>query len=156
MGTLNNTQSDTILTEVHLLALHGNALETPVELISARFADGNPKVGIISEASYTADSLCFQEDLLIDASGRFGPTMKLISLSGNQARVSVSLEKEVHLQGDLFDPLGNRIARIFDSIHGTGELLITFDTSPLPQGTYWLRLIVEGTQQQVLKIPVQN
>ncbi len=158
-GTLNSTQSDTVvLTELRLLALHGNALETPVTLTSARFADGNPKVGIVGEVRYTSDSLCFLDELLIDASARFGPTMKLVSVGGGQAHVNISLENQAQLriQGELFDPLGNRIARIFDRVHGEGELQVLFDTSPLPQGIYWLRLVVEGTPHEVLKIPVQN
>lgn len=153
-GTLNNARTDTLLAELHLLALHGNAMETPVKLVSARFGDGNPKVGIASNVIYTSDSLCFREELLIDASSRFGPTMKLLSIEGDQVRVSVTLDSEQQIRGDLFDPLGNRIGKVFEGTHAAGELQITFDTSPLPQGTYWLQLVTGNNHQDVIQIPV--
>lgn len=155
-GQLNSTRSDTLLAELNLMALHGNALTTPIELKGAIFADGNPKVGIRTNTSFLADSLCFQEDRLIDASARFGPTMKLVRQEGNRVVIRITLPTDGHARSDLFDQLGEHVGIVFDETKSAGEYETTVDLSRVPTGSYWLRLLLNGAQQVVMNVMVRN
>lgn len=155
-GRLTSTRPDTLLAELNLIALHGNSLTSPIELLEASFADGNPKVGIRSGANFLADSLCFQEERLVDASARFGPTMKLVSLEKGRAVIRIVLPEQSRMRGDLFDQLGGHVGAAFDEERGPGEYEAAIDLSELPAGSYWLRLLTNDNGQQVMNVIVRN
>ena len=146
-GRLVNPAETGLLTNLGLIALHGNALTTPIEISSARFADGNPKVGIINNAQFTADSLCFQERRLVDASARFGPVAKLVSLNQDFAVVRVSLEEDAFVRSELYDPLGRFSGRVVSGERSAGNYELRIDLRDLPSGLYLLRTIIGNEAQ---------
>ncbi|MGE3800323.1 MAG: choice-of-anchor D domain-containing protein [Candidatus Kapaibacterium sp.] len=148
-GRIVNPTNDSLLTNLGLIVLHGNALVTPVDIISARFADGNPKVGIVSTAQFTADSLCFQERRLIDASARFGPVAKLLSQGQDFAVVQITLDQDATIRAELYDPLGRFAGRVLDGVREEGTYELTIDLRNLPAGPYLLRTMI-GTDYQLV------
>lgn len=155
-SSLSSTVPDTLLAELNMLALHGNAIETDLELVSASFADGNPKVTVSGGVTYTADSLCYMNELLIDASGRYEPTMKLVSLTSDQATVLIELPQTTDVDAMLFGPHGATVGRIFRGRLDGGQHEAHIELDNLATGAYLLRLITDGRNQQVMKILVQH
>ncbi len=151
-GRIVNPVQDSLLFGLGLIVLHGNALTTPIEIVSARFADGNPKVGIINNARFTADSLCFQERRLVDASARFGPAAKLVSQSEDFVVVRLSLQADAYVRAELYDPLGRFAGKVIDGERGMGEYEVTIDMRGLSSGPYLLRTIVGKDHQLVTPI----
>lgn len=138
-GRLVNTSGPGDLGTLRLLVLHGNALSTPVELVEASFADGNPRVGITGAARFDADSLCFHEDRLVDGSALYGPVAKLVSLSGAAARVSIEMPEDEHLQVALFDINGRLRGLLQDERQTAGLHLMDVDLEGLEKGVYLLQ-----------------
>lgn len=155
-GRLHSTRGDTLLARLNMIALHGNSMTSPIELLKATFADGNPKVGVRGAASFLADSLCFQEDRLIDASARFGPAMKIVRQEPGSATVRINLPTDGRARADLFDQLGGHAGIVFDERKTAGEYEAKIDLSRLPAGSYWLRLLLNDDGQAVLNVMVRN
>lgn len=137
-GRLVNTSGPRPLGSVEFLALHGNARQTPIEIVSASFADGNPRVGFFGRADFQADSLCFHDDRLVDGSALFGPVARLVSRSSGNAVIAVDLPREDHLQVGLYDLRGALRATITDGVRDAGRTTISVPLNDLTPGAYLL------------------
>jgi hypothetical protein len=145
-GTLVNPSPEGVLVRLNFLALHGNALVTPIRLIEATLADGNPKSGLVNPGTFTADSICYQEQRLIDASERIGGVIRKVVIVGTDpvAKVSYQIMAPATVRLALYDATGREIERGVDAWRENGEFEALFNTSPLPNGMYFLRLQVNG------------
>ena len=138
-GRLVNTSGPGVLGALRFLVLHGNALSTPIELVEASFADGNPRVGITGTARFDADSLCFQEDRLVDGTGVFGPVARLVSTSPGAARVSIEMPEEEFLHVALYDVRGALRSVLTEEFRSAGVYIMDVPLDDLPQGAYLLQ-----------------
>ena len=138
-GRLVNTSGPGALGTLRFLVLHGNALSTPIELVGASFADGNPRVGITGMARFDADSLCFQEDRLIDGSSVYGPVAKVVSIAPGAARVSIEMPVEEYLQVALYDLRGGLRSVLSEEVRDAGVYLMDVPLANLPRGAYLLQ-----------------
>jgi hypothetical protein len=145
-GTLVNPGTDSLLVRLGFLVLHGNALTTPISIVSARLADGNPRVGIVTPGMLRADSLCYQQDRLIDASARYGGSIaKIVSSPSNPVRqIDYRIEQPARVMLALYDNLGRQVMGLVDDWRADGDYTATLDASGLPNGIYYLRLEAAG------------
>ncbi|MAT39760.1 MAG: hypothetical protein CL946_09175 [Ectothiorhodospiraceae bacterium] len=146
-GTLVNTAPNSELFGIAFLALHGNAMQTPVQLIDAQFEDGNPRVGIVSPATFSSDSLCFQEERLIDASARYTRSL-ILSTSPNPfgefVRIHYSIVRDSDVRITVHNTLGDVLHRHERSGVPPGEYMLTYTPEDLRPGIYFIRLEAGG------------
>jgi hypothetical protein len=133
--------SDTLLSPPFLV-LHGDALQTQVRVTSIRFSDGSPAAGIAVAGTFISDSLCFQEERLIDASARYNA-----SIMGGYpnpfnpvATISYSLREGAQVRLSVHDALGRELRVIDEGNREAGLHRARFDASGLPTGVYFYRL----------------
>jgi hypothetical protein len=145
-GTLVNPAPEGILVRLNFLVLHGNAMVTPIRLIEASLADGNPKTGLVTPGRFTADSICYQEQRLIDASERIGGVIRKVALLGADpvAMVSYQVMTPATVRLGLYDATGREIERAVDGWRENGEFEAAINTAELPNGIYFLRLTANG------------
>jgi hypothetical protein len=144
-GTLVNDGTDSVLVRLGFLVLHGNALVTSIRLDEVTFADGNPRAGRVQPGRLRADSLCYQQDRLIDASARYGGSLrKIVSNGPTMKRISYTIEQPAAVMLSLFDGLGREVRSLVNEWRSDGDYEATLDASGLPNGAYWLRLEVAG------------
>jgi hypothetical protein len=62
----------------------------------------------------------------------------------NSSTISISLDESTYLRLELFNALGERVARIAERRVGQGNSDFTLDARPLPNGLYFLRLTADG------------
>jgi hypothetical protein len=133
------------LGEIAFLVLHGNSLVTPVELMGAKLADGNPRVGIVTDASFSADSLCFQERRLIDATERIGMIARYVPGVSNDAVLSIDAPETGLLTIDVFDQVGRRIVhKRVDAQSGLN--VVRLDMSQWSEGIFYVRSTMQTNE----------
>jgi hypothetical protein len=154
-GTLVNPAPEGVLIRLNFLVLHGNAMVTPIRLTEASLADGNPKTGLVNPGTFTADSICYQEQRLIDASQRIGGVIRKVVFLGADpmAKVSYQVMTPATVRLGLYDATGQEIERAVDAWQENGEFEAAFNTSALPNGMYFLRLTANGVSD-VKPMPV--
>ncbi len=133
------TPNDTLM-YARFLVLHGDSLITPVTVSNAVFADGNPKIGRVNPAFFVADSLCYQQLRLIDATRRIGGSLNRVVVRGVTAEIGMRIDNPGRARLTLHDGLGRLLAVIADDVLDTGDYDRFADMSRLPGGTYYLRL----------------
>lgn len=152
-GTARSDLPEIELARLRFLVLIGNAMETPVEVLTTTFADGNPKVGRRNPATFRIDSICYLPDRLLDGSARYNAAIKRVEFSGG--RISVDFEVLLHethdasttvtapLQLALFDRAGRRIAILHrDPAATSGLVTVDAEIGEIPGGEYFLSLSV--------------
>ena len=132
--------------------LHGNSRTTSIEFVDATFADGNPVVTFAGRAEVTSDSLCFHDDRLVDASSRFAPAAKLVSVDTEGALLSIDVPQATELTIDLFDITGVKKADVIRGEYDAGRYFIRFAWHDLPQGAYLLRVTTAEGETTSLKV----
>lgn len=156
-GTLQSADSNGTLIRLRFMVLHGNAMQTPVTIASARFADGNPKLGLAGPGLFATDSLCYQEQRLIDASARYMGLLKMVASdaggAGATARYSITEPATIRLR--LYDGLGRQVRSVADGYRNAGDYESRFSTADLPRGIYYLRLEA-GPAQDVKLLMIGN
>lgn len=152
-GRLIHPQDATAqLATIEFLALHGNTRSSAIEVISAIFADGNPRVGITGSADLFADSLCFHDDRLVDASARFGPAAKLVTNDRAGVLFSLDVDEARHLEIDLYDITGRHVAPVAAGEYNEGTYLVRFDWRDLPSGPYIVAIRASDGTSTTLKL----
>jgi len=137
------TPNDTLI-YLRFLVLHGDSLITPVTISSATFADGNPKLGRIDPAFFVADSLCYQQRRLIDASALINGVIDNVVLGADGAEVAYRVSEAGRARLSLHDGLGRLVDVLADDRVDPGHYLHRFDVSQLADGTYYLVLETIG------------
>ena len=143
-GTLTTDGNTTDeLARVAFTVLHGNSRTTPVRLVDVVFADGNPRVGRIDPGFLVTDSLCYQDERLIDASARFGE--EIIGNHPNpfleSTRLVYKVKKEGAVKLEVLDAMGRRVKVLVDEYTGPGSFGVDLDGAALSPGVYIIRLI---------------
>lgn len=156
-GTLQSADSNGTLIRLRFLVLHGNAMQTPVTIASARFADGNPKLGLAGPGLFATDSLCYQEQRLIDASARYMGLLKMVAsdAGGTGATARYQITEPANIRLRLYDGLGRQVRMIADGYRSAGEYDARFGTADLPRGIYYLHLEA-GAAQDVKLLMIGN
>lgn len=147
-NTLSNPINDSLLVKLGFLVLHGNALTTSINLSAATFADGNPRVGRIQPGLLIADSLCYQDQRLIDASARIAnkltqniPNPFSVGSFGNPTTtIGYSIAEPAWTRLIVYNSLGQEIIRLVDQWKNAGEYEVTFDASKQTSGVYFYRI----------------
>ncbi|MFZ1729696.1 MAG: VWA domain-containing protein [Bacteroidota bacterium] len=141
-SALASLSSTAVLLAPPFLVLHGNALETPLRVTNIRFADGSPAAGIAVAGSFISDSLCFQQERLIDASARYNAS--IIGGYPNPfnpvATISYALRESAAVKLSVHDALGRQLRVIDEGQREAGVHRAQFDASELPTGVYFYRL----------------
>ncbi|MEO5929999.1 MAG: hypothetical protein ABIR47_08705, partial [Candidatus Kapaibacterium sp.] len=145
-GPLVNGTPGGVLLRARLLALLGNQLSTPVSIIGARFADGNPKVGIMSSASFAIDSMCYLPLQLINARPRYSGALKLSAVAdpGN-VLVGFTLPEAGRARIGLYDMFGRLVTNEDDRWMDAGRGGATLGVAGLPSGLYLIRVAAGNT-----------
>jgi hypothetical protein len=140
------------LVRLRFLVLHGDSLITPVSVTAATFADGNPKLGLANPGFFIADSLCFQQERLIDASRRIGGALNRVSRQPGSglATVNYTLRESGNLRLQLHDNLGRLVRTIADGWADSGTYEESFEVGDLSAGTYILLLQSESGRETKL------
>lgn len=152
---LSSAEAGGTVVRLAFMVLHGSSLTTDVRITGALFADGNPRTGWIDTARVVADSLCYQADRLIDASGRYGRIfMKVMARrDGASGSAEYVIADGVRTVLTLHDALGREVLRPVDDWRDAGTHTAELDMSSLPNGTYYLR-ISAGRESDVRVITV--
>jgi hypothetical protein len=146
---IHSLQPSAVLLAPPFLVLHGDAMETPLRVTSFSFLGGDPAAGITGEGRFLADSLCFQEERLVDASARYNATL----LGGwpnpfnPAATIAFVLRDAAVVRLSVHDRLGREVALLYDGPCDSGTHRVRFDASALPGGVYFYRLDSGGTRQ---------
>ncbi len=139
---LSSPVSTAVLIAPPFLVLHGDALETPVRITQFRFTDGKPAAGIAVEGRFIADSLCFQEQRLVDGSARYNAS--LVGGYPNPfnpvATIAYRLRDAAPVRLSVHDALGRVVRIIEEGFRESGLHRAHFDASGLPTGMYFYRL----------------
>ncbi len=145
-GALSSDGSSAVLLAPPFLVLHGSAMETPLRVTSMRFREGSPAVGIIVEARFIADSLCFQQERLVDATARYNA--ELVGGYPNPfnpvAIIVYSLHETAVVRLSVHDALGREIRVLEEGVRESGLHRARFDAGGLPTGIYFYRLETGG------------
>lgn len=138
-GTLNNVTKNSILTYLRFRALLGNSIKTPLLISSAKFADGNPKVGIINTGLLRLDSLCYLEQKLIDASSRYNAGL-MLKAGSNSSLVYIDyfIKEPQEVKVSLFNSIGVLISKNNDEFKNVGVNNSYFDITNLNSGIYYV------------------
>ncbi|HVZ41694.1 MAG TPA: choice-of-anchor D domain-containing protein [Candidatus Kapabacteria bacterium] len=129
------------LLQLRYFPLLGNAVETPVTIVSATMADGNPKVGIVSPGHLRIDSICYLNQSLLNTRLRYNGKFALtVSTSGNQALVRFELPAAGAAAIQIFDLYGRDVSDYDAGLLGGGPQEVMLDVSPLPRGIYLVRV----------------
>jgi len=140
-GTLVNDVPATLMSVLEFEALRGSATFSDVKLISARFADGNPRVGIKGSSRVNIDTVCFLPQRLIDASARrFDAHILKVVLdrTGSAANVMFTQDHASDVQLAIYDQLGRRVVQTQPGYFEQGEHTITVASNGLRQGVYFV------------------
>ena len=141
-GTELSTAAGDVLLAPPFLVLHGDAMQTPLRVTAFRFTDGSPSAGIASAGMFIADSLCFQEQRLVDASDRYNASL----LGGYPnpfnpvATIGYALREAAPVRLGVHDALGREIRVLDESLREAGVHRASFDAGELPTGVYFYRL----------------
>ncbi|MBL7975506.1 MAG: choice-of-anchor D domain-containing protein [Candidatus Kapabacteria bacterium] len=147
-GTLTNATNDARLTTMNFSVLRGNALFSDIRISGARFADGNPKVGIVQPAKISLDTVCYLPQRLVDPSERVGGvslTKVVMQRNGEQAGVSFTQEQDAQIQITMFDQLGREIVRTERTFYTKGEHTQAIQLQGIQQGMYFVRIEANGS-----------
>ena len=139
---MDSPQATAVLLAPPFLVLHGSAMETPLRVTAFGFLGGNPAAGIAGSGTFIADSLCFQEQRLIDASARYNATL----LGGwpnpfnPTATIAFALREAARVRLSVHDRLGREVAVLKDGPCDAGTFRVVFDATGMPTGLYFYRL----------------
>ncbi|MBR9974233.1 MAG: choice-of-anchor D domain-containing protein, partial [Bacteroidetes bacterium] len=139
---LHSPAATAVLLSPPFLVLHGSAMETPLRVTDFSFLGREPSAGIVGGGTFVADSLCFQEQRLIDASARYNATL----LGGwpnpfnSEANIAFALREAAPVRLSVHDRLGREVALLHDGMGDAGMHRVVFDASALPTGVYFYRL----------------
>ena len=152
--TLEALVNDSLLLNTDFLALHGNAMTTGLRISKCKFADGNPKVGIVNASDFRADSLCYHESRLIDASARIGKLKSVIySNQSGSLEVNCDLVQSADISVEMYDVLGNAVLEQKTLNLPIGESKVAWRLAELSNGAYIVRISMGGkTSSQLIMI----
>lgn len=138
MSTLS---ADTVLVRLRYQVLLGNSISTPLTIVSAKFADGNPKVGIVSTGLFSIDSLCYLNKRLIDATARIRGVFKVhLRQSPTQAYLDYTLPSDGITSVTLFDAIGQVVSRRDPQLLTEGIQTETINTRTMGSGIYFIKI----------------
>ncbi|GEM_PF-1917478 len=145
-GTLHNPAPDSLLFRLNLRALLGNAPATDVTLEHVRFADGNPRVGLIKPARFELDSLCYLDRRLLDGSRRITGMLKqnVPNPFSFGTRIGFAIREEGPARLTVHDSFGRIVGVLHDAWTQKGDYEAVLDGSELPPGAYHCRLQCGG------------
>lgn len=143
-AVISTTSPNDTLVYLRFLVLHGDSLFTPVTVSNATFADGNPKIGRLNPAFFVADSLCYQQTRLIDATARINGGLNKLIVRSDAATVGYRIDSPGRSRLTMHDALGRLVFVIADELLDTGEYERHIELGHLPNGTYYLRLETAG------------
>jgi len=150
--SLNQPTPDSTLLNLQFKMLNPSVMQSNVTLTSLRFADGNPKVGIIQPAVVRVDPTCFQAKRLFNTSGlRFVQQTSYLVQSSNPTITLTSIAKQnTQTSITMFSILGEAVYQRIEIIpEGTHETTITLPSVAI--GTYYLVVQQSG---EFISIPV--
>ncbi len=152
-GTLQNTVANSRLGVFDFMVLRGNAMESTVRLDSIKFADGNPKVGIIQPARVQLDPTCFLTQRLIDPSRRIGQIV-FLSYKGNdgsgRAVVRYRVDQECSVRLVAYDQLGRQLGENVELSVAKGEHESAIDYGMVHHAPVFLRIEGNGSVDSML------
>jgi len=132
---------DTILVKLRFMALLGNSVTTPVGIISAKFADGNPKIGIVSKGMFAIDSLCYLNKRLIDASARIrGAFIIHVDQNPSSVNIGYTLPTADATSLTLFDEIGQVVYSTQHGLLPAGDQREQIDPRSLRNGLYFIKI----------------
>lgn len=144
-GLLTNPVDDSVLIMADLLALLGNSRTTDVSILSAQFADGNPRAGIFSPAVFRIDSLCYLDARLLETRGRVGMLKEgRPNPFTETTRIPFVLAAACRARLSVLDAYGRELRVLHDAWTEEGEYTATFEAAGLPAGLYFARLTCDG------------
>lgn len=136
-----SVSGDTILVKLRFTALLGNSISTPLTIISAKFADGNPKVGIVSRGVFAIDSLCYLNKRLIDASARIRGAFNIhIGEDPSIVYLGYTLPQTDITSLTVFDEIGQVVYSHTPALLLKGEQRETIDSRTLRNGLYFVKI----------------
>lgn len=138
-----NPARDSVLLYAPFLVLHGNALSTDLTLTSILWENGVPSGGVFLKGKFITDSLCYQEQRLLQ------PPLLLtepeVESSPNPmrgvAQIRYTLPVEAPVRLSVHTMLGEEVALLDEGTRPHGTHVRRFEASGLPAGMYILRLI---------------
>ena len=159
-GRLRSDAPTIELARLRFTVLLGNAMETPIEVVAAILADGNPKAGRKNPAVFRIDSICYLPDRLLDASARYNGLITSISKNTSRliVRYSATLEHGIepvtaHLA--LYDRTGKMVSVLDErTIATSGSFESESDGSGLAAGSYFVVLTINGAKRIVQGVVV--
>lgn len=140
-ANLSSTVPNDTLLYVRFLVLHGDSLLTPITVSQATFADGNPRIGRANPAFFTADSLCYQQLRLIDASRRIGGPLNKVVVRGAAADIGFRIDQPGRARLALYNGLGELVQVVSDDMLDAGDYDRRIDLARLSAGAYYVRLV---------------
>ncbi len=159
-GRLRSDAPTIELARIRFTVLLGNAMETPIKVVAATLADGNPKVGRKNPAVFQIDSICYLPERLLDASARYNGLITSVSKHTSRLIVQYSATLEhgvepVTAHVALYDRTG-RIVSVMDqrTIAASGSFEAEADGSGLAAGSYFVVLTINGAKRIVQGVVV--
>ncbi len=136
-----SASGDTILVKLRFTALLGNSVTTPVTIVSAQFADGNPKVGIVSKGIFSIDSLCYLNKRLIDASARIrGAFIIHVGQGASSVNIGYTLPSADITTLAVFDEIGQVVYSAEPGLLPAGDQENSIDSRSLRNGLYFVKI----------------
>ncbi|MDH7514980.1 MAG: choice-of-anchor D domain-containing protein [Bacteroidota bacterium] len=154
---LENPFPDSVLVRLNFRVLLGNARTTDVALMSAVFADGNPRVGVTGTARFTIDSLCYIDRRLLDPSRRITGTLKGNTPNpfGSHTRIAYNLAEGCHVRLSVVDAFGRTVCVLRDEWTVKGDHEILFEARNVPPGIYHCLLECGGAVDMMKMLVVR-
>ena len=134
------------LAGLNFLVLLGNSLETTVEVSSATFADGNPKVGRKNPAIFAIDSICYLPERLLDGSARYNGRITRAVVRDGVIGVDYLIEMAegsdpLATSVEIYDRLGRRSLQLLDREVDRGDTYrVVAPVDALQPGVYFVVL----------------
>lgn len=139
--TLRQATAQGELLRLSYAMLNPGVMGSDLRLRNVRFADGNPRVGVVQPARVNLDSSCFAASRLLDTRKRRGVNITNLLLSAdNTAQLFFQTEENTKLRLSVYTLLGNSIHTIFYPEVSKGEHQISFTLPHLPTSAYLIEL----------------
>ncbi|MDP4228879.1 MAG: choice-of-anchor D domain-containing protein [Bacteroidota bacterium] len=149
-NAIASLSSDTVLVRLRFMALLGNAVSTPLSIVSAKFADGNPKVGIVSSGIFSIDSLCYLNKRLIDASARIRGAFDIhIGQDPSTVYLGFTLPVADLTSITIFNQIGQIVYSPDPSLMPAGQNRAVIDSRSLGSGLYFIKVQSGGQMDNV-------
>lgn len=148
------------LAEMDFTFLRGDSLAAYVELVSARFQDGNPKAVLKNAGVVVYDSTCFRELRPILYKG---PAAKVsigsvspVPATGSAINVALDASAETSVRLDLFDASGSVVHQSQQYALPKGESVLDIEVGELRSGVYHLRIRTDDGETLFSKLIIQR